>query len=117
MAPTLGCRTSREKEGFKNAIEESELYTPSIVLAENSRVFARKKVPRDRGHGALNFITERSLILSLDEANDAEAGELAEREGLSLIDGIAYSYAKEGKRLQTGDRHLKGRPHVDFLGS
>lgn len=105
------------REGSKDALEENELYTPSIVLAEISRMFARKKVPRDESHGALGFITERSLVLSLNETNAAEAGELAEREGLHLIDGIIYSYAKEGKRLLTGDRHFKGKPHVDLLES
>ncbi len=103
------------KEEFKSAVEENELYTPSVVVAEVSKVLARKKVPRDRGSSALRFITERSFVLSLDETNAAEAGEVAEREKLHLIDGIIYSYVKEDRRLLTGDRHFRGKPLVDLV--
>jgi predicted nucleic acid-binding protein len=103
------------RRGFKKAIEENELYTPSIVLAEISRIFARKKVPPGRSSSALSFIKERSLILSLDETNAAEAGEMAERERLGLIDGITYSYVNEDRRLLTGDRHFIDKALVDFI--
>lgn len=103
------------KEAYKNAIEENELYTPSIVLAEVSRILTRKKVPRRKSAGILNFIKERSLILSLDETNAVQAGEVAEREGLYLIDGIIYSYVDEKLRLLTGDKHFKDKPLVDFI--
>jgi len=103
------------KEEFKDAIEENELYTPSIVLAEVSRILTRKKVPKRKSEKILNFIKERSLILSLDETNAVQAGEVAEREGLYLIDGIIYSYVDEKLRLLTGDKHFKDKPFVDFI--
>lgn len=105
------------KEEFKNAIEEKELYTPSIVLAEVSRILTRKKVPQRKSAKILNFIKERSLILSLDETNAIQAGEVAGREGLYLIDGIIYSYVDENLRLLTGDKHFKGKSFVDFIES
>ena len=103
------------RKEFKDAIEENELYTPSIVLAEVSRILTRKKVPREKGVEILSFIKERSLILSLDATNAVEAGETAEREGLHLIDGIIYSYVDENTRLLTGDEHFKDKPFVDFI--
>lgn len=83
------------KEEFKDAIEKNELYTPSVVLAEVSRKLTRKKVPQRRREKILGFIKERSLVLSLDETNAVQAGEVAERERLHLIDGIIYSYVDE----------------------
>jgi predicted nucleic acid-binding protein len=103
------------KEHFKEAIEENELYTPSIVLAEISRILKRKKVPKSRSTRILNFIKERSLILSLDETNAVVAGETAEKERLYLIDGIVYSYVDEHTHLLTGDKHFKNKPYVNLI--
>jgi len=103
------------KKEFKEEIEENELYTPSIVLAEVSRILKRKKVPKERSTKIIEFIKERSLILSLDETNAVEAGEIAEKEGLYLIDGIVYSYVDERTRLLTGDKHFKNKPLVNLI--
>jgi len=103
------------REKFKEVIEENELYTPSIVLAEISRILKRKRVPEDKRTKILEFIKERSLILSLDENNAVEAGETAEKEGLYLIDGIIYSYADEHTHLLTGDKHFRDKSFVDLI--
>jgi predicted nucleic acid-binding protein len=62
------------KPKFKEIIEKNELYTPSIVLAEITRILARKNVPKEKSTRILEFIKERSLILSLDETNAVKAG-------------------------------------------
>ena len=103
------------KREFREAIEENELYTPSIVLAEVSRILKRKKVPKEKSTKILEFIKERSLILSLDETNAVEAGEIAEKEGLYLIDGIVYSYVDDHTHLLTGDKHFKNKPFVNLI--
>jgi len=103
------------KTEFKTLIEENELYTPSIVLAEISRILARKKVPKEKSEKILGFIKKRSLILDLDETNAVEAGKIAEKESFYLIDGIIYSYVSENMRLLTGDRHFRNKPYVDFI--
>jgi predicted nucleic acid-binding protein len=100
---------------FKSLIEENELYTPSIVLAEISRILSRKKVPKEKGSKILSFIKKRSLTLSLDETNAVEAGKIAEVEGLYLIDAIIYSYVNENMRLLTGDKHFRNKPYADFI--
>ena len=105
------------KEEFKSVIEENELYTPSIVLAEISRILARKSVPKEKSTKILGFIKKRSLILSLDETNAIEAGKIAEKENFYLIDGIIYSYVNENMRLLTGDKHFKNKSFVDFIES
>jgi len=105
------------KKEFKEAIEENLLVTPSIVLAEISRILKRKNVPKEKSTRILEFIKERSLILSLDETNAVEAGETTEKEGLYLIDGIVYSYVNEHTHLLTGDKHFKNKPFVDFIES
>ena len=103
------------KREFKALIEENELYTPSIVLAEISRILARKRVPKEKSSKILDFIKEHSLILNLDETNAVEAGRIAEEEGLYLIDGIIYSYVNENLRLLTGDKHFRNKLYVDFI--
>ena len=103
------------KREFKALIEENELYTPSIVLAEISRILARKRVPNEKSNKILGFIKEHSLILSLDEISAVEAGRIADREGLYLIDGIIYSYVNENMRLLTGDKHFRNKSHADFI--
>jgi len=103
------------KKEFKEAIEENELYTPSIVLAEISRILERKKIAKETSSRILEFIKERSIILSLDETNAVKAGEVAEKEGLYLIDGIIYSYVDQDTRLLTGDKHFKDKPSVDLF--
>jgi predicted nucleic acid-binding protein len=103
------------KKEFKDAIEENELYTPSIVLAEASRILKRKRVPKDKSTRILDFMKEHSAILSLDETNAVDAGETAEEEGLYMIDGIIYSYTNEHTHLLTGDKHFKNKPFVDLV--
>jgi len=103
------------KKEFKKAIEENEIYTPSIVLAEMSRILKRKKIVKETSSKILEFIKERSIILSLDETNATQAGEVAEKEGLYLIDGIIYSYVDQDTYLLTGDKHFKNKPFVDLI--
>ncbi len=103
------------KEKFKKELENNELYTPSIVLAEISRILERKRVQSEKSMRILSFIKENSLILSLDETNAIEAGKVAENEGLYLIDGIVYSYVDEHTHLLTGDKHFKNKPFVNLI--
>ena len=103
------------EERFRGEIEENALYTPSIVLAEISRITTRKKVPTEKRRRVLDFIRARSLILNLDEDDAIKAGEVTEREGLYLIDGIIYSYANEHNNLLTGDKHFKDKTNVKLI--
>jgi predicted nucleic acid-binding protein len=103
------------QEAFKEEIEDNELETPSIVLAEITRVFRRKRLPRDVYLKTLNYIKRRSLILPLDTNHAIKSGEIAEKEELYLIDAIIYSYVSEDKDLLTGDEHFRGKPSVKLL--
>jgi len=96
-------------------MEENELYTPSIVLAEVSRILKRKKITKEAITKIFEFMKEHSLILSLDETNTVEAREKTEREELHLIDGIIYSYVDENTHLLTGDQHFKNKPFVELI--
>jgi len=72
-------------------------------------------VPKEKSSKILSFIKKRSLILDLDETNAVEAGKIADKEGLYLIDGVIYSYVNENTRLLTGDKHFRNKPYVDFI--
>jgi hypothetical protein len=86
-----------------------------MVLAEISRITARKEVPEEKRQRALDFIRSMSLILSLDEDHTIKAGKIAEQEGLYLIDGIVYSYVTEYSQLLTRYKHFKGKPPVKLI--
>ena len=105
----------KEAFKFKEEIEDNDLETPSIVLAEITRVFRRKGLPWDVYSKTLNYIKRHSLILPLDTDHAIKSGEIAEREGLYLIDAIIYSYVDEDKDLLTGDEHFRGKPNVKLL--
>ncbi|MBC7090552.1 MAG: PIN domain-containing protein [Nitrososphaeria archaeon] len=103
------------KTEFKTLIEESELYTPSIVYAEISRILKRKKVPETKRRKILDYIKERSLTLNLDEEQAIKAGEIAEKEELHLIDAIIYSYTDNKTHLLTGNKHFKGKQNIELI--
>jgi len=84
-------------------------------LAEITRILARKNVPKEKSDRILEFIKERSLILSLDETDAVKAGEVAEKEELHLIDGIVYSHVNEHNPLLTGDEHFKNKSFVNLV--
>jgi len=103
------------KKAFKEAIEDNNLETPSIILAEITRIFRRKKLPSVKYSKTLNYIKRRSLILPLDTDHAIKSGEIADTEGLYLIDAIIYSYVNEDKELLTGDEHFRNKPYVKLL--
>lgn len=103
-------------EKYRKLMEENLLKTPSIVLAEIARSFLRKGLRKEDIKRHIDYICERSLVLILNMENAAAAGEIAEKEGLYLIDAIVYCYATEQEKLLTGDRHFKGKRNVEFLG-
>jgi len=103
------------KKAFKEEIEDNNLETPSIVLAEITKVFRRKKLPLDKYSKTLNYIKRHSLILPLDTDHASKSGEIAETEGLYLIDAIIYSYVNGDKELLTGDEHFRNKPYVKLL--
>ncbi|MEM2154808.1 MAG: hypothetical protein QXY76_07835, partial [Nitrososphaeria archaeon] len=55
--------------------------------------------------------------LNLDGEQAVKAGEIAEKEGLYLIDGIIYSYADDKTHLLTGDKHFKGKQYAYLIHS
>lgn len=104
-----------ERKAFKEEIEQNYLETPSIALAELTRVMKKKKVSTEQARKVLNYVIENSLILELGIKNAIMAGEVAEREKLHLIDAIIYSYCNEEKQLLTGDLHFKNKRNAKLI--
>jgi|GEM_PF-1255191 predicted nucleic acid-binding protein len=103
------------KNRFNSIIENEIIETPSIAVAEISRVLWRKKLDKLTVEKFLNFISERGIILNLDFETAKKGGEISENEKLSLADGLIYAYvAGENCRLITGDEHFKGKKNVIF---
>jgi predicted nucleic acid-binding protein len=115
IADTYAWIAYLNKKRFQQIIEGEIIETPTIVIAELVRTLKRKKVDDKSVEKILEFVSRRGLILPLDFATARKGGEAAEREGLSLIDAIIYSYVSDDNcRLLTGDEHLRGRPNVIF---
>jgi predicted nucleic acid-binding protein len=107
------------KEEFKLEIEANQLETPSIVLAEVSRILKKRGVSEEEFSKIIDFIKKRSLILELSGDQSIRAGKIAVDESLYLIDAIVYSFVEEEKYLLTGDKHFKNKKwtkHIRHIG-
>ncbi len=100
---------------YKQLIQEKNLKTPSSVIAEISRVMARRGISKAESQKILDYVARRSVILSLDFDQAVKAGRMAERERLDFADAIAYSYASEDEPLLTGDGNFSGKKNVFFV--
>lgn len=104
-----------ESQNCKAIIEENEIQTPVIVVAEVTRVLERRRVSKEVLEKALKYIFKHSLILNLDFDQAVLAGSLAEKEKLSLYDALVYSHASPDKELATRDADFKGKQYVKIL--
>jgi len=103
------------KKRFQQIIENEIIETPAIAIAELMRVMKRKKIDDKVIEKALQFVSKRGFILSLDFETAKKGGLVAQAENLSLVDGIIYSYVENDEfRLLTGDEHLKNKKNVIF---
>ena len=103
------------EQEFKELIEGNDVKTPSVAVAEITRVLARRSVALDVARKALDFVFKHSIILELDFKQAVKAGELAVKEKLHLSDAIVYSYASEDDFVLTSDPHFQGKPFVKFI--
>jgi len=89
------------------------LYTPSICLTEiKSRYLREQKDPTTR----INLITERSLIMSIDQEVALLAADIKRKYKLHTIDAIIYAATQhKGLTLVTGDQHFKDVPKVEMI--
>jgi predicted nucleic acid-binding protein len=107
MGSERGAKVRRYIEG------EYPLYTPSICLTEiKSRYLREQKDCTPR----INFIVERSFILSLDENIALLAADIKQNHKLHTIDAIIYATALHKKlTLVTGDEHFRNLPNVEMI--
>ncbi|MBS3057547.1 MAG: PIN domain-containing protein [Candidatus Diapherotrites archaeon] len=102
---------------FLSEIEQNILETPSIVLAELSKVLLVKKFDGKKMAEILDYVTESSIILELGKEQAISAGQISAGEGLSLVDGIIYSYAAKDRQLLTGDKHFEKKPNANYIAA
>ncbi|MFA5049378.1 MAG: PIN domain-containing protein [Candidatus Micrarchaeia archaeon] len=103
------------KKKFQKIIENEIVETPTIVVAELARTLFRKKIDQKQIDQLLNFVSKRGLILPLDIELAKKTGQICEKEHLSLVDGIIYSYIDSNNcYLVTGDEHFKNKKNVYF---
>jgi predicted nucleic acid-binding protein len=89
------------------------LYTPSICITEvKARYLRDKKDPTS----SLNFMMERSFVISLDQTIALRAADIKRRYGLHTVDAIIYATALEKHMpVVTGDAHFKDLPEVEMI--
>lgn len=103
------------KKDWQQWIEQNILQTPSIVLAELSRITLRRKTPESERKKILEYVVKNSLLLPLMTESAIRAGEIAASENLSLADAIIYSYVTPEKQLLTGDEHFRNKDNVILI--
>ncbi|MBS3070666.1 PIN domain-containing protein [Candidatus Micrarchaeota archaeon] len=104
-----------KNEACREIIDENLLKTPSLVFAELSRVFARRKLNEKETQEFLDFVEQKSIVLDLDLSHAIRGGALSERERLPFADALIYAYASDEEPLVTNDSHFKGKPFVKFV--
>jgi predicted nucleic acid-binding protein len=121
-------RASPPGKRVKERIEETDdAFTPSLVLAELARKYAREGEEVSRVREWLQAITEATLVPEIDIPLAEEAAktsidllEKARNEGLrkpGLGDAIVLATARNLEaQLLTGDPHFKGLPETICLG-
>lgn len=107
--------------------EADESYTPSVVLAEIARKYAREGFDRNFVRERLQLVLDATDIIEVNEEIALESGfaylellEKAKARGLSkpsLFDAIVLACARNiGGRLVTGDEHLRGFEEIIWIG-
>ncbi len=104
-----------ENAACKSIIEDNNLQTPSIVVAEVVKILKQRRVPNAILEKSLDFIHSRSIILPLDFNEAANGGKVVAEEKLDFVDGIVYSYASEENKLVTTDNDFNGKPFAKLV--
>jgi len=101
--------------------------SPTIVLAEVSRKYAREGFRENEIRRRLMFIASRSILkeITVDIALEAakaykDLAQKAKKQRLrspSLADAIVLATARtEGVKVVTGDEHFKGLSEAEYIG-
>ncbi|MEM2138701.1 MAG: PIN domain-containing protein [Candidatus Woesearchaeota archaeon] len=88
-------------EELKKIIDERDLITPIIVIAELSSIFAKKNIDFEK---FFNFILGNSVIVNLNLKSCLESGLLKEKQrkknnSFSLTDGLIYLTSIENNAI------------------
>lgn len=97
---------------YRQLIEESMLKTPTVVVAELSRILERRKASESAVSQIFSFVEKRSEIMPLDAEKARTGGKLAEKEELDFADALIYNYASQDQLLLTGDEHFRGKKNA-----
>ena len=120
---------SRAGNKVKDIISEAtEVYTPSIVLAEIARKYFREGFREEDVRYRVRIISDISVVVNIEPEIAVDAGkcylelrEIAKREGLtppSLADAVILSVARHlNAKILTGDPHFKDLPETIWLNS
>lgn len=105
---------SKKGERVKAIVDSSEaITTPSFCLLEIKTKYDREKKPCGK---EIDFVCFRSKIADLTKEIALRAAEEKTARGLHAADAIVYATAVLAKsKLFTGDPHLRGLEHVEFL--
>lgn len=105
----------KENNAFKQLIEENNLKTSTVAIAEIVKILFRDKTQPELIKKALAVITRKSAVLELDFETAAKAGEIAVKEKLPLADAVIYAYASPDDFVLTADDDFEGKPFVKLV--
>lgn len=105
---------SRRGDTVRGYVEgEEALYTPAVCLTEiKSRYLREGKDPTTR----INYIIERSLVISIDKDIALFAADIKHKHKLHTVDALVYACSQsKNLTLVTGDQHFRGLPMVEII--
>ena len=99
----------------KAIIENQDLITPSIALAEVAKILKQRGNSDETIESLVSKIKRESTILSLDENNAALAGVLSIKNHFDFVDGVIYSYAAQDRKVVSTDGDFKNKPFAIYV--
>jgi len=113
-------RGTKKGEIVRDCIEKGKVFTPTIVLAELSDLYERKKV--SNWERDLGFIISKTTILDLNQELATESGKTKNdirkkhKTKFGLADAIILATARKmNAKVVTGDKHFEKISEVLFL--
>ena len=112
-------RGSNFGRAIKEEIEQNDNLTPTIVIAEISKVFT--DLGRKDLEEKLDFIRSKSNVVDLDEATAISAGcirSTMSHSGMGIVGCILLAVARSySVKVLTGDKHFKNLKEAKYFKS
>lgn len=106
----------KSKEYRRYILSPQEIITPSLLLYEVYKKFARERSEAEGIFAIIQIQSRSAYIIPLDESLAIHAADISIKWRLAMADAIIYATTlKEGATLITSDHHFEGLDNVTLI--